>query len=84
MALLAAIKALVLATYGSDPKVLGDFGFEVPKAHGKVPAEEKAAAVKKTRATKQLLGPTGKKQRKKAAKQAVATAPASTPTTPKP
>lgn len=44
VALLAALKALVLATYGDDPKVLGDFAFEVPKGHGTVPAAEKAAA----------------------------------------
>ncbi|HEX8790152.1 MAG TPA: hypothetical protein VF765_04320 [Polyangiaceae bacterium] len=82
VALLAALKALVLATYGDDPKVLGDFAFEVPKGHGTVTAAEKAAAVDKTKATKKLLGPTGTKQRKKAAKQAAATSPATTPAAP--
>jgi hypothetical protein len=81
VALLAALKALVLAIYGDDPKVLGDFGFEVPKGHGKVPAAEKAAAVAKTKATKERLGPTGKKQRKDAAKKA-ATTPTTTPSAP--
>ena len=80
--LLAALKALVLATYGGDPKVLGDFGFEVPKPHGKVPAAEKAAAVAKTKATKAALGPTGTKQRKQAAKKAAATPPTTTPAAP--
>ncbi len=82
VALLAALKALVLATYGDDPKVLGDFAFAVPKGHGKVRAAEKAAAVAKIQATKTRLGPTGKKQRKKAAKQAAATPPATTPAAP--
>jgi hypothetical protein len=81
VALLAALKALVLATYGSDPKVFADFGFEVPKAHGKVPAAEKAAAVQKTKATKKLLGPTGKKQRKQATKAAAETPATTTPAT---
>ena len=79
LVLLAGLKALVLATYGSDPKVLGDFGFEVPKPHGKVPAAEKAAAVAKAKATKKQLGPTGTKQRKKAAKATAATPATTTP-----
>jgi hypothetical protein len=82
VALLAALRALVLATYGDDPKVLGDFAFAVPKGHGKVPAAGKAAAVQKTKATKERLGPTGKKQRKKAAKAATPTTPAAPATSP--
>jgi len=83
LAILAALKALVLATYGDDPKVLGDFAFEPPKPH-KVPAATKAAAVVKTKATKQQLGPTGKVQRKKAAKSGAATPAATTPEAPAP
>jgi hypothetical protein len=78
LTLLGALKALVLATYGDDPKVLTDFGFGVPKPH-KVPAAKKAAAVAKTQATKKLLGPTGKAQRKKAAKAAAVTPATTTP-----
>ena len=44
LALLAALKALVLSTYARDPKVFGDFGFEIPELPGKVPAAEKAVA----------------------------------------
>lgn len=83
LTLLAALRALILATYGDDPKVLADFAFEAPKPHGgTVTAAEKAAAVEKTKATKKRLGPTGTKQRKKAAKQAAATSPATTPEAP--
>jgi len=64
LALLAALKAYLVATKGSDAvDLLADFGFAPPKPR-KVTVKTKAAAVQKTAATRALRHTMGTKQRK--------------------
>ena len=64
LALLAALKAYLIATNGSGAvDLLADFGFVPPKPR-KVAAKTKAAAVDKTAATRALRHTMGSKQKK--------------------
>ena len=80
--LVSDVKGFVTNRYGKDSPTLQQFGFTPAKAPQKS-AASKASGVAKAKATKQALGPTGKKQRRTAAKalnaQAAGNAPAATP-----
>jgi hypothetical protein len=79
LALLAALKAYLIATHGSGAvDLLADFGFVPPKP-GKVAAKTKAAAVDKTAATRALRHTMGKKQKKQV--KATTAAPSPQPAT---
>jgi hypothetical protein len=62
-----AFKQAVLAAYGSQTVILGDFSLDPPKVAVTSP-EVKAAAAKKAAATRKALGTMGPKQKKDAKK----------------
>jgi len=84
LALLRALKAYLLGTYG--PKavvVLEDFGFSAPKPR-KVAVKTKAAAVDKTLATRALRHTMGTKQKKQVQGTVTPQQPATTASPPPP
>jgi hypothetical protein len=63
--LLRELKAFLILTYGAGAVgILGDFGFAVPKKLGKTSPKTKAAAVDKSKATRQARHTMGKVQKK--------------------
>jgi hypothetical protein len=60
----SAFVAYVRATYGNSPDVLVDFGLSLHKARTPLTADQKAAAVAKTAATRAARHVMGKNQRK--------------------
>jgi hypothetical protein len=70
----ADVRLAVLVQFGADPNVLADFGV-APRKTPTRKVEAKATAAQKAKATRQLLGTKGKKQKK----QALTTQPAPAP-----
>ncbi len=56
VALFNAIVAFIFANFGADAPALAEFGLEPHKARKPITAEEKAAAAKKRKATRQAKG----------------------------
>jgi hypothetical protein len=61
----ARVRQFIVGTYGEETKaVFADFGMEAPKRRGRRSAAVKAAAAVKGKATRELRGTMGPKQKK--------------------
>jgi hypothetical protein len=61
--LMRDFKRIVLAAFESNAQTLADFGLLPPKVRKPLPAEKRAAATAKVRATRKARGTTSKKQK---------------------